>query len=47
MAIKVYTFHKKRDAGIREGTIIEEIDLEAKARREQLARDRWQSIVDL
>ena len=47
MAIKVFRFHKKRNAQIEEGTIVEEIDLEAKARREQEARERWRRIVDL
>jgi hypothetical protein len=47
MAMRVFLWHKKRNRGIAEGTIVEEIDLEAKERREQEARDRWQRIVDL
>ena len=47
MAVRVFVFHKKRNRAIQEGTIVEEIDLEAKARREQEARDRWKRIVDL
>lgn len=47
MAMKVLRFHKKRDRAIEDGTLVEEIDLEAKARREAEARKRWQSIVDL
>jgi hypothetical protein len=47
MALRVFTFHKKRNREIEQGTLIEEIDLEARARREQEARDRWQKIVDL
>jgi hypothetical protein len=47
MATTVFLWHKKRDRGIAEGTIVEEIDLEAKERREQEARERWQRIVDL
>ena len=47
MAIKVFLFHKARKQQIEEGTLVEEIDLEAKARREQEARERWQRIVDL
>ena len=47
MAVKVHTFHKKRNQQIEEGTLVEEIDLEAKARREAEARERWRRIVDL
>jgi hypothetical protein len=47
MAAKVYVFHRKRERDVREGRLVEEIDLEAKARREQEARERWQRIVDL
>ncbi len=47
MAVKVFRFHKKRNAAIEDGTLVEEIDLEAKARREQEARERWRRIVDL
>lgn len=47
MAVRVFAFHKKRNRAIEEGTIVEEVDLEAKARREQEARDRWRRIVDL
>jgi hypothetical protein len=47
MAVRVFLFHRKRTAAIADGTLVEEIDLEAKARREQEARERWQRIVDL
>ena len=47
MAVKVHTFHEKRNQQIEEGTLVEEIDLEAKARREAEARERWRRIVDL
>ena len=47
MAVKVHRFHKKRTQAIEGGTLVEEIDLQAKARREQEARERWQRIVDL
>ena len=47
MAAKVHLYHKKKAHAIADGTLVEEVDLEAKARREQEARDRWQRIVDL
>lgn len=47
MAAKVHLYHKKKARAIADGTLVEEVDLEAKARREQEARDRWQRIVDL
>ncbi len=47
MAVKVLVFHRRRERDVREGRVVEEIDLEAKARREQEARERWQRIVDL
>ena len=47
MATKVHFYHKKKARAIADGTLVEEVDMEAKARREQEARDRWQRIVDL
>lgn len=47
MAVKVHLFHKKRKVAIESGTLVEEIDLDARAKREEEARQRWQKIVDL
>lgn len=47
MATRVHLYHKKKAQAIADGTLVEEVDLEAKTRREQEARDRWQRIVDL
>lgn len=47
MAAKVHLYYKKRARDVAAGTVVEEVDLEAKTRREQEARDRWQRIVDL
>jgi hypothetical protein len=47
MAVKVHRYQKHRSKAIEQGTLVEEVDLDAKARMEQEARDRWQRIVDL
>lgn len=43
----MHLFHKRKARAIADGTLVEEVDLEAKERREQEARERWQRIVDL